>query len=336
MGMQSVVVEPYEAASAWMVTPSSYLMDRIVPDCEQILLPAKREAGGHLTYGRGPLTENGGDGGRLTRLRRTVLRKTAVDHDMVYDMRRHSPQNWAHFINQHLPLFFRVCGLMELEPNKALLVVPENTPGYIQAAAEVFELTLLRTDSQLEGDGILSDLTPWMAVRAAQADWVRTPYVTRALARVDALGDDFPENVFLSRRDTRNIENEDQVADWLAARGFEKIYPEDLSAAQQLRLFRHARRIVAVHGAGQAPLLYAHPGGRLEQMVEILPCGHMTDVYRVMAHQIGCKWIGVRGKLKPQYVQPAYNTQGIFKQFSLDSFEVDLTSLARAFEIAEL
>ena len=56
----------------------------------------------------------------------------------------------------------------------------------------------------------------------------------------------------------------------------------------------------------------------------------MTDFFRLMAQQVGVSWTGVRGRLKPEYVAPAYREQRVFKQFSLDNFEVDPVSLDRA------
>ena len=56
----------------------------------------------------------------------------------------------------------------------------------------------------------------------------------------------------------------------------------------------------------------------------------MTDFFRLMAQQVGVPWIGVRGRLKPGYVAPAYQEHRVFKQFSLDNFEVDPVSLDRA------
>lgn len=93
--------------------------------------------------------------------------------------------------------------------------------------------------------------------------------------------------------------------------------------------------MVAVHGAGMAPLLYVPPNGQLRQLVEILPIGHMTDVYRVIAQQVGIAWIGVRGRIKPGYVEAAYRLNERFNAFSLDSFEVDVVALQQALELAK-
>jgi capsular polysaccharide biosynthesis protein len=125
-----------------------------------------------------------------------------------------------------------------------------------------------------------------------------------------------------------------EVEACLAPHDYTTIHAEDLSPADQMRLFREAEAMVAVHGAALAPLLYVPPGGRLRQLVEILPVGHMTDVYRVMAEQVGVGWTGVRGRIKPKHVEPAYRIGTPFKRFSLDSFEVDIVALERALDFA--
>jgi hypothetical protein len=67
---------------------------------------------------------------------------------------------------------------------------------------------------------------------------------------------DLPANVFLPRRGTRSLTNEAEIYSLLSAQGFEKVYSEDLTVPQQFALLRQADRIVAVHGAGLAPLEY--------------------------------------------------------------------------------
>ncbi|MFC3169180.1 glycosyltransferase family 61 protein [Paracoccus fontiphilus] len=139
-----------------------------------------------------------------------------------------------------------------------------------------------------------------------------------------------PKRIFLARRKQRAISNQAQIEALLHPLGYSTVYPEDLPISDQFRLFNTAEQIVAVHGAGLAPLLYRHLESPLRYLVEILPCGHMTDFFRLMAQQVGCSWIGVRGRLKPEYIQCSYKRQGIFNQYSLDSFEVDPVSLERA------
>ena len=329
-------IAPFRTKPARIVTAPSYLIDRFVPDCEIIALPEKTVQGGEIRHGQGAVSPGPDPRGRLARLRGARPRET-VAGGAVFDFRHHTPQNWAHFLINHLPVFFHVADARDIDWARAEIVLPANTPGYIRTAADLFGLRTRTTDAVLEGTGITIEVTPWTALRSARADWVRAPRVTARLEALDAArkAGPLPARVFLSRRKTRALSNEAEVAAWLAARGFETIYPEDLDAATQMRLFRDAETIVAIHGAGLAPLLYRPEGGRLRHLVELMPCGHMTDVYRVMADQVGCGWIGVRGRIKPGYVRPAYALGTPFGKFSLDAFEIDLTSLDRAFALIE-
>jgi capsular polysaccharide biosynthesis protein len=251
----------------------------------------------------------------------------------IFDARRRTPGNWAHFLNNHLPILFRLCDHEGLDPSSMLVVTPADTPDYIAEAAALFGIGIERIDAPVEGQVLEYEVEPWTGLRAARAEWVRSAAVRDLLAlRLAAApppADPLPRRVFLSRNDTRRISNEAEIETLLARHGFRTVYPEQLSAADQFRLFEQAEIMVAIHGAGLAPLLY-RPEGGLQQLVEILPCGHMTDVYRVMAEQVGCRWIGVRGRIKPAYVKAAYDLEARFNAFSLDSFEVDPVSLEKA------
>lgn len=327
-------IAPYVTGPATLVTARSYLIDRYVPECEIIALPPKEVAGGQLTFGRDALPLPPDPRGRLARLRGARPSRTVPDPDVI-DLRRNYPQNWAHFLNNHLPLLFHIAEEMGMAPDRFLLLLPVQTPSYIRAAAAFFGLRTLETDDILQGQGVVYEVAPWTANRPVRAAWVRqSGFTQERLVTLDVAMGDSPRRVFLSRRGTRNIENEPEVAAWLAARGFVTIYPEDLDVADQLRLFRKAEIMVATSGAGLAPLLYAQPGGKLRQIVEITPVGLMTDVYRVMADQVGCNWIGVRGQIKSSYIPRAYDLRSPMVEFSFDSFTVDLVALERAFALA--
>ncbi len=327
-------IPPYCTGPAYLVTARSYFIDRFVPDCEIIHLPAKEVAGGTLRFGQGPvITRTPEPKNILKRIKASRRRPTRrIEGSTLIDLRLRSPQNFAHFLNNHLPIVFHIAERLALDWSELLLLTPADTPGYIRAATDLFGLTTLATDDDVEGPGIRFEMTPWTATRPVRAGWVREPSVVKALNSAPE-APPLPRKVFLSRRKTRMISNEQEATGFLEPMGFETIYPEDLSVADQMRLFREAEVIVAIHGAALAPLLYVPPDGRLKQIIEILPCGHVTDVYRVMAEQVGCAWIGVRGRIKPDYVPPAYDLGSDFKTFSLDAFEVDIAALERAFAL---
>ena len=155
-----------------LVAASSYLIDRYVPDCEIIDLPEKSVAGGRLRFGlEMDVTRPAQGGGRAGILRRRPGTQTVTDRP-VFDFRLRTPQNWAHFLNNHLPLFFHITSRLGLDWGAPLILVPANIPAYIRAAAEIFGLTLMATDDAVQCDCVAFAMEPWTGLRPARADWV--------------------------------------------------------------------------------------------------------------------------------------------------------------------
>ena len=63
-----------------------------------------------------------------------------------------------------------------------------------------------------------------------------------------------PKNI---RRTIRVIDNEAELAEALAAHGFEKVYLEDISFAEQISLFYDAEMVVGAHGAGLSNMIFS-------------------------------------------------------------------------------
>lgn len=69
------------------------------------------------------------------------------------------------------------------------------------------------------------------------------------------------------------------------------------------------------------------------EFVEIFSPAHMTNVYRIITHQVGGKWVGVRGRLWPKLVMQAYECEmEKVRQYTFVDFEVCLLSLEKAME----
>ncbi len=75
----------------------------------------------------------------------------------------------------------------------------------------------------------------------------------------DANYDGPGERIYISRSraSKRRIMNEDEILPVLNAYRFETLYAEDLSFAEQVRIFSRARSIVSNHGAGLMNILFA-------------------------------------------------------------------------------
>lgn len=328
-----------------MVAPTSFLAHRLHPATETILLPEATIPGGTLTLTVGNVRmEPPGQGGRLDRLRSRKPSVIPVPEGRVgIDFRFNLYRNWGHLLNNHLPLSFRMIEATGVDWSDVLVILPAELPEAFHQAVALFGLETLGTDAIVEGPGILYDMEPWTGQRAERADWVRLPQPVAALQRSLAEGEasrPLPKKVFLSRRGTREPSNNAEVTAWLGERGFELVYTEDLAPADQVRLFAGADDLVAVHGAGLSWLLYCGVDGGLgggpDRLVEILPCGHVSDFFRVIADHIGLPYMAVRGKMKPEYVEPSYALDDeTFAKFSLDSFEIDLNALAEVMALTD-
>lgn len=328
---QRIDVAPFRLEPGILITASSYLIDRAVPDCEVITLPGREAPGGAIPFDRvdrmAPPPIRRGWRGLVKRRPGPVT----LQGGLGMDCRVVSPENWSHFLNIHVPLAFELSRRLGIPAAGLTLILPADTPGFILRAAEHLGLATQCSDGPVEGPGVAYRLSLNITV-PDRRKWLDASGIIDRLA--DADGPALPARVFLARRKDRAITNQPEIEALLHPLGYATIYPEDLPVADQFRLFNTAERIVAVHGAGLGPLLYRHPGSPLRQLVEILPVGHMTDFFRLMAQQVGCSWIGVRGRLKPEYIRPAYAREGVFKQYSLDGFEVDPVSLERALATA--
>lgn len=331
-----VEVPPFLAAPGILITARSHFIDRIVADCEIVALPAKTVPGGQLRYREVNSFPAYLASSRKWPFSRRTPKPEPMQGDLGIDLRINSPQNWAHFLTNHLPLTFLLCHELGLSYRDLVLILPADTPPYISSMANLLELKVQQTDAEVIGRGIAFDLDNWNVLRPERRKWVEQSGALSHLAKSSNSAEVGFRKVFLARRKTRNLSNQAEIESLLSSLEFITVYPEDLDAAGQFRLFHEAEQIVAVHGAAIAPLLYRQPDSRLSHLIEILPCGHMTDVFRVMAQQVGCAWTGVRGRIKPEYVKPAYLTDVPYIQHSLDSFEVDPISLKKSLEYGKV
>ena len=71
-----------------------------------------------------------------------------------------------------------------------------------------------------------------------------------------------PERVFISRRKATGLRtcNEDELYQVLKPLGFEEVFPEELSVAEQISVFHQAKMIASSEGAALSNLLFIQPG----------------------------------------------------------------------------
>lgn len=120
--------------------------------------------------------------------------------------------------------------------------------------------------------------------------------------------------VYLSRRRRgRRPNNEDEISAHLEARGFEVVYPEDLSFADQARVFQEARVIVAPNGSALMNCVFCPPGTRV---IVLSQRGVFNwSLFYSWAINRGCKVIFVCG---------AEDTGRKHDNYTIDTADLDL------------
>jgi capsular polysaccharide biosynthesis protein len=123
-------------------------------------------------------------------------------------------------------------------------------------------------------------------------------------AAVPRLGDAAPHRrLYVSRAKARfrRLENEDAIWPHLAARGFEKVFLEELSFREQVRLMQEARVVAAPHGAGLTNMMFCPEGTAI---VEIASLGFPNPNFYALAAAMGHSYALVaaeeRGRDRPQ------------------------------------
>jgi len=99
-----------------------------------------------------------------------------------------------------------------------------------------------------------------------------------------------------SRAGFRRVLNERAVLDYLIPLGYQPVWLEDLSFAEQVGLFQQAEQIIAPHGAGLANLIWCQPGAKV---IEFFSPQYLPECYWVIAKQIGLCYGYLVGKNQP-------------------------------------
>lgn len=325
------------APTSYLIGPSSYASDRYVPACDIIVMPERQFPSGKLRLTFGPGVAEAKGGRALRRLRRLSerIRDVLEVRGPVLDARSFTPSNWAHFLAYHVPLVARAATVHGIPLADVTILLPEDIPEYILRVCEVLGLRTLRTDGNVAGDLLGFEDDVWSRIRGfRRAAVLETGLPEVCRARQPEPGRFASARLFLSRRGNRTLENEREIVAFLEARGFAVLYPEDLSAAEQIQLFQEADDIVGIHGAGLAPLLYRPEEAASATLIELQPVGLGTTFFREIAHQSDVYWTGVRGRMKSRYVPAIYRDAQPFTEYSNDSFTVDPASLELALALA--
>ena len=231
-------VAPEVVPPCWIIGPRSMIVDRIVPRLEFSWMPKTIQPGGlielHRTSsGLAPETRHGW---RIL-AHRLIKRDYGCSNQdgCTIDLRQNTPGNWAHSNIFHLPLAAMARQWIGDTPN---VLLPFKTPKYIRRLYEHFGFPVICTDREVRGDIIALKLSANDVLRPARRDLAKL--LISDLQQRHALTQQpvaLSQKIFVSRRKTRRIENEAEIESYLRPLGFVKIYPEELSVAEQIGVF---------------------------------------------------------------------------------------------------
>jgi hypothetical protein len=157
---------------------------------------------------------------------------------------------------------------------------------------------------------------------------------------LDQVDENYPERLFIARKGARRLVNDQAVSAFLEARGFVTHYFEDIPVGRQMRLCRHARVILSIHGAALAHMLFnncVRPPGSANglRIIELFGAGYSVDLYRRLAALQNAHWCGVRGQLSQDVIRDL-DVKGRARSHQATPFAIDLESLEMALNHSEL
>jgi len=272
----------------------------------------------------------------------------------IFDARYEIDSNVGHYIVDTIPkvLVARdALSKMEGRDVQVHVVLMEASSPMSFQAFEAFGIPTLATEAKVYGKLVKIVPTTPETFMAGRLLHNTAPVMSGCLTdlyrdfreSLVSQGKPAADKIYISRRDTRTVENETEVARFLEARGFRKYLFEtgELSLVDQWRVVAGARQIVAIHGAGMTPLIFNGRGlvrepGDLTglRVVELYGAGYFVDFNRRLAALVNAHWCGVRGRITPDVVRDM-DERGGGRIHQSSSFHVDLEALELALDYSD-
>lgn len=197
-------------------------------------------------------------------------------------------ENYYHWTAECLPKLYWVQREALAELGEPQVAIPSDAPSWMHESLE-----LLGVDEYLELDtGIYTAaklvIPTYPEPSPEGCRWFRT----QALSTLD-LDETESKRIYISREQAnrRRVANRDEIMKLLSSFGFESYVLEELSVAEQAKLFANAEVVVSPHGAGLTNLMYA----RDTAVIELFGQRKKTTFYR-LATLLGFDYQAVTGR----------------------------------------
>lgn len=194
--------------------------------------------------------------------------------------------NYYHWTIQCLPRLAGVERYREQTGKDPTLIIPEDPSSWMLESLELLGVSdqrLYRMDRHCHVEELVVPSHPKPS--PAECRWLRER-MHEAVGVESAEDTNSANRIYISRQGAtrRRVRNEAAVMDTLRPYGFERYALEELSVAEQVRLFANAEAVVSPHGAGLANTVYADSTA----VVELFGDAKKTTFYRlsdVLGHE---------------------------------------------------
>jgi Glycosyltransferase 61 len=257
----------------------------------------------------------------------------------IFDTRYDLDHHIGHLIDNVLtPLLFARKVLSEHfnRDIQVCAVLRKNTSSLSRQVYAALGINIVCTDDQVYGDVV--------TVRADHP----IANARQEIFDVEFKGykPDTPERIFIPRRGSRSLVNNDEVEAFLTQKGFTTYYFEDLTPSEEWSIVRNAKVIVAVHGAACSNFIFNqsglksldHPGSGV-RLLEIFSPAFVLPGYRETAHFTNGKWCAVRGQITPEILKEldfSNKPRSTVKAPIKNPFRVNLETLQLALDYLEV
>jgi len=332
------IISPFKVSEDFLFAPKSFLVDSFVQAVEEIQLAKITTDQGSVNFLLSPnsLSKNKDAKSFFRRIKPVSNKVIELSEKSVFiDLRVNSPANVSHAIMIHLPITILVQKFFadELLNKELVLILPKNIPQHISEMFEALGYNYVATNSPILGLQIKFEASSWAVCRGELSSILSSGIRSdNFINKIQSLSKKTAKKLFISRKSGRVLKNESEIEGVLTSLGYQKIYMEEYSILEQVAMVSHADSIVAIHGAALGLLSFRAVFNLPPiQLLELFPASHMTNVYRVLAHQLGGKWTGVRGKLSKEIIEFLYDAKpGDIRKYSQSDFEICKESLLMA------
>lgn len=330
-----VVSDDHVGPPTFVICGRSYFTNSVDPQFEILYLAPRQHSGSRFQISfSGECVTAPFHGGRRAKWIDKISNDIQLDARAPWlDLRPLLVENWSHALNSGVPFALMVRDRVREAGGKDLsLVLPSKVSGKVASLFRYLQFNVLETNRRCTGrfvthgedrSVIIHLMKKWIA---PHLDLIRSIAATARDRQFD--------KIFIDRRRGRHLLNGDDVRVVLTRRGFSVVYAEDLSLEEQIALFIRAKEIVAIHGAGLAPLLFRTEEDGPLRIVELLSPGHVTLCFRACVVGLPVDYRFVRGNPTAKMCSEAYQVGqkhlNFMRRHYLSPFEVDLGALELA------